>query len=86
MPVGDFLRYFKEANPNAGLVSGIDSKIRSQTKFSDIPVMLSNPRYDRQNSRLVLDVEVLNKEQRVPTGDLGPTTLFIDDYGPYPGG
>ena len=83
--IEQFLKIFGQEKPNAGLVSSLGPK-RSRTHFSDIPVTLINPRYDKENDRMTIDVEILGRNQRVQTGDLGPTTLFIDDFGPYPGG
>lgn len=84
--VEEFLETFRQEKPNAGLVSSQTHPERSRSRFSDIPVTLSNPKYDSKNDRMTMDVEILGGNQRVQTGDLGSTTLFIDDFGPFAGG
>jgi len=81
-----FLQTFRQEQPNAGLVSAIHGNETMSPKFSDIAVTLSNPRYEAKHNRLTIDVDPIEKGVRVSTGDLGATTLFIDDFGPFPGG
>jgi len=66
----------RQDNPNAGLVSF--SKPFGKDQFDDIPVILSDPHYEQQHDRLTFQVKLLEKHQKIPTGDLGETTLFID--------
>jgi len=67
---------YKKDNPNAGLVSISESSLNGQ--FSDIPVTLSDPRYDQKHDRLTFRIKPLEKKQKILTGNLGETTLFID--------
>lgn len=86
LTVEEFIKSFRHEKPNAGLVGSQDSLTGSYAKFSDITMTLSNPKYDKVNNRLIVDVEILGRRQSLPSGDLGATTLFIDDFSPYPGG
>jgi len=83
MPLSQFLREwdmgkdpFKRDKPNAGLVTFSSSSGKNQ--FDDIPVILSDPQYNQQNDRLTFQVKPIEKYQKIPTGDLGESTMFID--------
>lgn len=86
MSMNRFLKTVGDGRPNAGLVSSQASQKRSSANFSDVPITLSNLQYDNANNRMTLDVEIIGKSPSIETGDLGSTTLFIDDFNPYPGG
>jgi len=67
---------FRKVKPNAGLVSF--SGFSGKNQFDDIPVILSDPQYEQQHDRLTFHVTPIEKNQKIPTGDLGESTLFVD--------
>ena len=69
---------FREDKPNAGLVTFLDFRKKGEKQFSDVPISLNNPQYDKKNNRLIFNVQILEKQKTIPTGDLGETSLFID--------
>jgi hypothetical protein len=79
MPMQDFItnwhKSFKKDPPNASFVCFHSKK---DEKFSDIPVELKNPKYDKENDRLVFEIKLIEKGQVVEDGHYGEIVIFID--------
>lgn len=71
---------FASDDPNAGVVSAsYMTKNTNRKKFMDVSVVLSNPVYEKEHNRLIFNLKSLNASDRIRTGNLGSTSIFIDN-------
>lgn len=67
---------FRRDSANAGIVTY--SNTLGPERFTDFPVVLTNPQYEKEPGRVTFDITRLEKGEMIPTGDLGEVTLFVD--------
>ena len=66
---------FEKDHPNSAFVYFEED---GKTVYTDIPVILDHPKYDKEHDRLTFDIKVLEEKQRLKTGHFGEVTLFVD--------
>ncbi|MCH9610843.1 MAG: hypothetical protein SP1CHLAM42_09180 [Chlamydiales bacterium] len=66
--------------PNAGFIYYAPSKSpRARTAhYSEVNLVLRNPKYDSKSDTLSFDVTLLTPAMKIPAGELLEPTLFID--------
>jgi len=63
---------------NAALLYKVDLTLNKKHKFSEIPVILTNPFYQTKVDRLIFHIKITSKDASIQSGNLGEVTLFIN--------